>query len=280
MARRTNSPIEDVLDITSKFPWWLGVTLAAISYFALHWYTMQEPPKAEGLNGLYSAVLPGILRSFAMFGQIILPFVFLFGAVVSAGNRFKRKKLYDDTVNNFSDNALEGMSWQDFELLVGEHYRRQGFVVEETSGGADGGIDLIATKNGEKYLVQCKQWKAYKVGVKVVRELLGVMVGGGAIGGFVVTSGEFTRDAVSFSRDNNIVLLDGKALRRMIREQSKLQDLPKRNVTLSQPQGSTKHICPQCGEALVLRTARKGRNQGKRFYGCSSFPKCRYTKTA
>ncbi len=37
-------------------------------------------------------------------------------------------------------------------------------------------------------------------------------------------------------------------------------------------------VCPQCGSPLVLRTAKKGNNAGKQFYGCSTFPKCRYTK--
>ena len=40
----------------------------------------------------------------------------------------------------------------------------------------------------------------------------------------------------------------------------------------------TKHICPRCGSLLVLRTAKKGENAGKSFYGCSSYPKCRYIK--
>lgn len=35
-------------------------------------------------------------------------------------------------------------------------------------------------------------------------------------------------------------------------------------------------ICPKCGGVLVLRTAAKGANAGKQFYGCSNFPKCRY----
>ncbi len=34
--------------------------------------------------------------------------------------------------------------------------------------------------------------------------------------------------------------------------------------------------CPRCNSVLVLRTATKGANAGKQFYGCSSFPKCRY----
>lgn len=37
-------------------------------------------------------------------------------------------------------------------------------------------------------------------------------------------------------------------------------------------------LCPQCGARLVLRTARRGENAGNQFWGCSSFPKCRFTE--
>lgn len=35
-------------------------------------------------------------------------------------------------------------------------------------------------------------------------------------------------------------------------------------------------ICPRSSSKLVLRTAKKGENAGKQFYGCSNYPKCRY----
>ena len=41
---------------------------------------------------------------------------------------------------------------------------------------------------------------------------------------------------------------------------------------------NTKNTCPKCGEAMVLRTAKRGNNQGKQFWGCSRFPKCRTIK--
>ena len=37
-------------------------------------------------------------------------------------------------------------------------------------------------------------------------------------------------------------------------------------------------LCPWCGNKLVLRTAKKGQNVGKQFYGCSAFPRCRYIR--
>jgi len=33
--------------------------------------------------------------------------------------------------------------------------------------------------------------------------------------------------------------------------------------------------CHQCGEVMVLRKARSGKNAGQQFWGCSAFPKCR-----
>jgi len=33
--------------------------------------------------------------------------------------------------------------------------------------------------------------------------------------------------------------------------------------------------CPKCGASMVLRETKKGQNVGKKFWGCSKFPKCR-----
>ncbi|MNR49385.1 Restriction endonuclease [compost metagenome] len=98
--------------------------------------------------------------------------------------------------------------------MVGEALRRQGYTVNETKMGPDGGVDLVLRKDGEVFLVQCKQWRAYKVSVQVVRELYGVMAAHGATGGFVVTTGDFTAEARKFSAGTSIQLIDGKSLTR------------------------------------------------------------------
>ena len=36
--------------------------------------------------------------------------------------------------------------------------------------------------------------------------------------------------------------------------------------------------CPRCGKSLVVRTAKRGPNAGNRFWGCSGYPSCRYTR--
>ena len=34
-------------------------------------------------------------------------------------------------------------------------------------------------------------------------------------------------------------------------------------------------VCPKCGSPMALRTAKKGRNAGGQFWGCTTFPRCR-----
>lgn len=55
----------------------------------------------------------------------------------------------------------------------------------------------------------------------------------------------------------------------------------KKKIVLETPQKSSQDkICPRCGGKLVLRTAKKGANAGKKFYGCERFPKCRYIENS
>ena len=48
------------------------------------------------------------------------------------------------------------------------------------------------------------------------------------------------------------------------------------DTSLSDP-GGVSPECPRCGVGMVRRTARRGPNQGKKFWGCPKFPKCRGT---
>ncbi len=109
--------------------------------------------------------------------------------------------------------TLADLSWQEFELLVGELYRRQGYTVEICSGdGADGGVDLRLRKEGQTTLVQCKHWKVYKVGVSTVRELFGILAAEEANHVILVTTGKFTQDARAFAVGKPLELIEGNRL--------------------------------------------------------------------
>ena len=286
MARRKAGLIEDILTITAALPWWVSVILAACTHVVLHHYASLDVPKTNvELGQVGHIVIDQIGKNLAYYGQYILPALFLIGALASFFGQSKRKNLVKTVNHDSSGNALRAMTWEDFELLVGEIFRMQGYSVIETGGGgADGGIDLILKKDNELFLVQCKQWRAYKVSVNVVRELLGVMVTHGAAGGFVVTSGVFTAEAQSFAKGQNIHLIDGVRLTAMIEKVRKTnQSFGYSAVTQkSSPASTTSSVvpdCPQCGQVMVKRIAKKGANTGNRFWGCTSFPTCRGIRT-
>ena len=49
---------------------------------------------------------------------------------------------------------------------------------------------------------------------------------------------------------------------------------------LKRKTASDLRICPRCGLKMVLRTTRKGPNEGKQFWGCKGFPKCQMRQKA
>ncbi|MEO6146446.1 MAG: restriction endonuclease [Sulfuriferula sp.] len=282
MARkRKQGAFEDLIGIAALLPWWADVLLALITYFALHHFAtaVVAPPVTPGHMG--TAVANQLGKTLATYGQYLIPLACLIGAGISAYKCHKRAALITGVRGGSSPSVLNGMTWQEFEMLVGEAFRRSGYTVTETGGGgADGGVDLALRKDGEKFLVQCKQWKAFKVGVTTIRELYGVMAAGGAVGGFVVTSGVFTQEAKSFAEGRNIDLIDGSELTAMIK---KIQQQPQATTATAQPArqsslaATADPSCPKCGSVMVKRTAKQGANSGKAFWGCTTFPQCRGT---
>jgi restriction system protein len=141
----------------------------------------------------------------------------------------------------------------------------------------------VLRKGSEKFLVQCKQWRAFKVSVEIVRELYGVMAATGAAGGFVVTSGRYTEDAVQFAQGRNVTLIDGPQLHAMIKaaqvasSRAAPNGVPPAQPAVS-PASPAEIACPLCGKAMVRRTARRGANAGDVFWGCSAYPTCKGTR--
>lgn len=84
--------VEDIIEVTARFPWWLGVVLAVISYLLLHAYAISSNPAVD-LNDS-SSVLAGLLKPMAMIGQYILPALFIFGSLGSLLTRKKRNGIY------------------------------------------------------------------------------------------------------------------------------------------------------------------------------------------
>lgn len=254
MGRRSS-----LLDDLIELPWQVGAVLAFLCF-----------PAALLFAG-FAASNP-ILRGLASAALIIWPvFSLLFGlaAVFSFIRGRKSRKLFKQ---NQSIGKIRDLTWRQFESYVGEAFRRQGYSVVETPAGPDGGVDLVLRKDGEKTYVQCKHWKSYKVSVDKVRALLGSMAAGGANRGVLVTTGSFTSSAVQFGREHGIKLINGEDLNYLIRVS------PGQNVLIPDPVEDRVN-CPVCNSAMVKRTARRGKNAGQQFWGCSKFPACKGTRS-
>lgn len=288
MARRKNTSVfEDLFELAAMLPWWVGTVLAAVAYGVLHRYAVAEVSTNVAPGQIGQMVVGQMTKALATYGQYIVPLLLLAGAGASYLGRRKREGLVRGVAGDRSGEVLRNMSWRDFELLVGEAFRMRGFAVAETGGGgADGGVDLKLQKGGETFLVQCKQWRAYKVSVNVVRELFGVMAAEGAAGGFVVTSGIFTSDAQAFAKGRNIELIDGPALAATVENARAVRKASHPPIEKGAPPAAAptpavpataagEPTCPRCGGAMVKRVSKQGANSGSTFWGCRAFPKCR-----
>jgi len=272
-SRQNDSGGAAIVELTALLPWWGGVMLAVASYAGLHLYVSRPlPPVTLGSNYMLQA----IGHALATTGQYLLPFLFLMAAVMSASRRWKRRRLLAGVVSSAAPDVLNGLSWREFEMLVGEAFRVQGYRVVETGGSADGGVDVVLRKDSEKYFVQCKQWRAQTVGVPIVRELYGAMAAQGATGGFVVTSGRFTKPASEFAEGRNVTLIDGPQLHAMIQRVSQNSLAAKNAASPIVPAESP--ACPTCSKPMAMRTARRGPKTGQRFWGCTGYPTCTGTR--
>jgi len=269
-SRKGNGrPLEDFFGPLLLFPWW--VTLIVGSGL---WGYLKLQPSPTGFF-LEKPVL-------IWFGLQFLKWACLGASFVSGVLTLKRKLLFASAKDI---DAIRAMSWREFETLVGEAYRRQGYAVEETGGGgADGGIDLLLRGKSQKVIVQCKQWKTFKVGVKVVREMYGIMTAERADRVIIVASGTYTQEAIDFARGKPIELVDGKALVQLIKTvKGEYQSAPAAipSAALIRPQTKlsvqmqSAPSCPKCGATMVIRTARHGANAGGQFWGCTGYPKCK-----
>jgi restriction system protein len=163
--------------------------------------------------------------------------------------------------------AVRALSPTQFEKWCAARIRERGYRVTEVGGQGDHGIDLIAEREGERLVVQCKRWLGVRlVGEPQVRDLFGAMHHERATGAMVITTGVFSDPAIAWSAGKAIQLLDVDHM---------LADTPLDAIRPTAVAESSSRSCPRCGSALVRRANRRTQEP---FLACSGFPRCRYTQ--
>ena len=251
-ARRNESILETLIHA----PWWMSVIVAIIVFTGMKFIVpaVRKDPLLSGLANLVSSL------------AWLVACIFLLPGTISMFNAWRKGELFQSQTGLAS---LLKLSWKEFEEVIGEAYRIQGYTVIENAGpGADGGIDIVANREGETILVQCKHWKSKKIGVPTIREMFGLWNDERANEVHIVTCGDFTDEARQFARGKPIRLIDGPALVQLINKVQKHQ------LDRTNKQETSKISCPQCGSNMVLRTAKVGAHAGNHFWGCERFPAC------
>ncbi|KZC16132.1 restriction endonuclease [Rhodanobacter sp. FW510-R12] len=276
MARRKESGIE----VVASMPWPVGIVLGLIGYIAIRYGIgwLLGTSSNPYLSGMGKFTATGAYAPLAWF-VLVLCWI---GALISFLGQRKRRHLLNTQTGL---DSLRAMSWRQFEMLVGEAFRRRGYAIQETGlGGADGGIDLILRKGGKTTLVQCKQWKTQRVDVKVVREMFGLLAHHGAAAVKIVAVGDYTADAQRFAQGKPIELIHGEALLAMVREGQTPTSAKTTKATIRpdvttkpDPAPSSNPICPKCGADMVQRSNRQTKDH---FWGCVKYPTCRGTRVA
>jgi len=116
------------------------------------------------------SIVAGALLYFVLnqplFISISIPCGFVFGIYV----------LIRNALNTHIQEAQKSVGEQ-YEIIVGKEYEDMGYAIEYRGidlGKLDGGIDLIATKEEQTLLIQCKYWyKKDSINHKILKEFFG-----------------------------------------------------------------------------------------------------------
>ena len=112
-----------------------------------------------------------------------------------------------------------------FEELIADMFKNQGYNVELTPLSRDGGRDVIAVRNDclgtVMIYTECKRYAAEnKVGVQIARGLYGVIAAENVTRGVIATTSSFTKDAIEYQQSvsHRLSLADFDVLKQQIQE--------------------------------------------------------------
>ena len=140
--RRRTSPFEDLIDLASVLPHWVSLIIAVVAYFFFNNYATSEIQPVAGSASVMAQHMTGsVLRGISSFLQYVIPAAFVLGALLSGIKSFQARtqaRRYQQWSANYSSLPDSGsekkevkptdeMNWSQFELLVGEVFRKERF---------------------------------------------------------------------------------------------------------------------------------------------------------
>ncbi|WP_374422401.1 restriction endonuclease [Chromobacterium sp.] len=276
-------------------PWYVSVALAGLSLLilksALPAFGASNPllkPLAEAFSALGwpIALFFLVLAALSLSRRAAKPrFSFKIDPVAARGTPLPLEPAFreypasktpaasEERPAQWSLGLIRDIEWKRFEDVCQKFYELKGIRSETTPLGPDGGIDirLFQDDSGRATsLVQCKAWGERYVGVKPIRELLGVMTHEKIAKAFFMTSGRFSDDAKTVARSNHISLIDGEMLLTLI---ERLPGGARQQLLAFATAGDYRTpTCPGCGATMRHVAGKGGRPD---FWGCPGYPRCK-----
>ena len=103
----------------------------------------------------------------------------------------------------------------EFEKYLVNLFKRCGYEAKHTGKAGDQGCDLIVKKNSYTYCVQAKFY-SHTLDNSPVQEIVGALKIYKGDRGVVITNADFSAGAKELARSNNVILIDGEKLERII----------------------------------------------------------------
>ncbi|NOT11982.1 MAG: restriction endonuclease [Methylococcaceae bacterium] len=110
---------------------------------------------------------------------------------------------------------LKKLCGTEFEDYLAKLFKTQGYLAEKTPITGDYGADLILHKDQQRIAIQAKCYTG-SVGVAAVQEALSGMAYYRCQSAWVVTTGNYTANAVELARQSNVRLIGSKELGKLI----------------------------------------------------------------
>jgi len=206
------------------------------------------------------------------------------------------------------EDELRSLSPREFEDACSEMFRRLGYSVRQTPYSNDGGKDAVMTKDQRRYVAEFKRFARDKgIGRPHLQKFLAAMRDESADRGFFITTSYFADTAIAYARKNSIELVDAVKLVSMMREAFPdsdvlavsamclncgevhafgLDESAERTCAcgqtvvcdvLGEPMSVRSILsmpsCERCGKPLRVVVGRGGK-----FWGCTGYPNCHFTK--
>lgn len=222
-------------------------------------------------------LLPITVLSVILFGSLvknnleIILILLALAVILCVSIKIIRKNKTHERYLTSGMQDVDHMTGEEFEYFLCTYFKELGYKAKTTPMVNDYGADVIASKDGEKIVIQAKRYKE-NVGIKAVQEVIGAREYYKADKAIVITSSYFTPNAKNLAQSGNVELWDRtklKSVMTQVQGRVIIDDMKK------EPEyQNLERKCPVCGAHLVIKNGKRGS-----FYGCENYPDCTFTKS-